>query len=223
MKREHVLITSFNGNPNVGLYGYANDKYCLIGTEVPDKIYKKIEEILAVKVIPITIAGTSLIGVFVNGNSKKLLVPNIIFPHEIAILEKNKIPFAIIDTKYTCLGNNMIITEKSGIVSNDYGVKDIKQINQALGFEVVKAKIASHNTLGSLAVHTKKSILCHHDISEEEAKTLQKILNLEVHTGTVNMGSPFIGAGILCNSKGMIIGEMSGGPEIINADQVLFK
>lgn len=223
MKREHVLITSFNSNPNVGLYGYVNDKYCLIGSEVPEKLYKKIEEILDVKVIPITIAGTSLIGVFVNGNSKKLLVPNIIFPHERAILERNKISYTIINTKYTCLGNNMIITEKGGIISNDYGVKEIKQLNESLGFDVVKTKIANHNTLGSLAVHNKRAILCHQNVLDDEAKILKKVLNLNVYTGTVNMGSPFVGAGILCNSKGMIIGDLSGGPEIINADQALFK
>ena len=35
-KRRHVIVTNFNSNPNVGLYGYATDKYCLIGTEVPE-------------------------------------------------------------------------------------------------------------------------------------------------------------------------------------------
>lgn len=223
MKREHVLIANFNGDPNVGLYGYATDRYCLIGREVPEKLHKNIEEVLNVKLITMTIAGTSLLGVFLNGNNKILLVPSIVFPQELEILNKHKIKYKVIDTKYTCLGNNMIINDKAALISNDYGIRESKKISDALGLDVVQAKIANHNTLGSLAVLNKNGILCHHDILESEAKVLKKVFKLEINTGTVNMGMPFVASGILCNSKGMIIGDLSGGPEIINADQALFK
>lgn len=223
MKRDHVLITNFNSNPNVGLYGYATDKYCLIGREVPEKLHRQIGEVLNVKLITMTIAGTSLLGVFLNGNNKVLLIPSIVFPQELEILDKHKIKYKIVESKFTCLGNNMIITDKAAIISNEYGIKECKQISNLLGFDVVQAKIANHTILGSLAVHNKNGILCHHDILESEAKLLKKVLKLEINTGTINMGTPFVGSGILCNSKGMIIGDLSGGPEIVNADQALFK
>ena len=35
------------------------------------------------------------------------------------------------------------------------------------------------------------------------------------------MGVPFIGSGILANSHGFVIGDASGGPEIVNADEAL--
>ena len=35
------------------------------------------------------------------------------------------------------------------------------------------------------------------------------------------MGVPFIGSGIVCNNHGFIIGDASGGPEIVNADEAL--
>lgn len=220
-RREHVLITSFNSNPNVGLYGYATDKYCLIGSEVPEKLYPKIEEVFAVKCIPFTIAGTSLIGVFVAGNKNCLLVPKIAFQHELAILDKHKIRYKVIDTKLTCLGNNMICNDAGCIVSNEYGEREIKQFKDALKVDVVRAKIARLNTLGSLAVHSKKHMLCHHEIMEDEAGLIERLLDVTISTGTVNMGVPFIGSGILCNGKGFIIGDHSGGPEIINADEAL--
>jgi len=46
---------------------------------------------------------------------------------------------------------------------------------------------------------------------------------LNITTGTVNMGNPFVGSGILCNDKGFVIGDMSGGPEIMNAEEALMK
>jgi translation initiation factor 6 len=223
MTKDHALIAGFNGNPNVGLYGFATDKYCLIGREVPEKYHKRISEILNVPVFTLSIAGTSLLGVFLSGNNKCLLVPKIIFPNELEDLNRYKIKYKIIDTKHTCLGNNMICNDKGCIVSSDYGEKELKQFRNALKIPIERAKIAKLTTIGSLAVHTKKGILCHHDILEHEAELLYKILKVEVKTGTVNMGNPFVGSGILCNNKGFIIGDVSGGPEIINADDCLFR
>jgi len=219
--REHVLITNFNGNPNVGLYGFATDKFCLLGRDAPEKLHAKISEVLDVPIIMMSIAGTSLVGIFVNGNKNCLIIPKIAFPQELEILDKHKIKYRLIDTKFTCLGNNIICNDKGCIVSNEYGEKEIKQIKDALKVDVVKSKIAELNTLGSLAVHTKKRLLCHHEILEQEAEIIKKVLKVEVYTGTINMGVPFIGSGVLCNNKGFIIGDASGGPEIINVDESL--
>jgi translation initiation factor 6 len=220
-KRNHVFITNFNGNPNVGLYGFATSKYCLIGRDVPEKDIPQIEEVLNVKTIPMTIAGTSLLGVFLSGNSKCLLVPKIAFSQELEILDKHKIKYALIDTKHTCLGNNIICNDEGCVVSEEYGEREIKQFKKALGIEVERAKIADLSTLGSLAVHANKYLLCHHDILEQEADILKKMLKVNVSTGTVNGGIPFVGSGILSNDHGFIIGDHSGGPEITNADESL--
>ena len=221
IKRRHVIVVNFNSNPNVGLYGYATDKYCLLGSEVPEEYEKDIAEVLDVPIIRMNIAGTGLLGVFLSGNKNCLLVPSIAFPNELATLDKHKIKYKLIETKLTCLGNNMICNDNGCVVSSEYGDKEIKAIKDALKVEVVKAKIAELNTLGSLAVHTKKGILCHHEILEHEAELLNKVLKVEIFTGTVNMGVPFIGSGIICNNKGFVIGDASGGPELVNADEAL--
>ncbi|MCG2720009.1 MAG: hypothetical protein L6266_04755, partial [Nanoarchaeota archaeon] len=168
--RDHILIANFNSNPNIGLYGYATNKYCLLGRDVPEKLLSKIEEVLNVPIIQLTVAGTSLLGIFLSGNNKMLLIPNIIFPQELEILDKHKIKYTLIDTKHTCLGNNMICNDKGCVVSNEYGERELKQFKNALKIPVERAKIANLNTLGSVAVHTKKGILCHHEIMEHEAE-----------------------------------------------------
>ena len=221
ISREHVLVCNFNSNPNIGLYGYANDKYCLLGSDVAEKMIPKIEEALNVKAIRLTIAGTSLLGVFLVGNNKCLLVPHIAFPQELEILDKHKIKYKVINTKFTCLGNNIICNDVGCLISKDYGARESKQIMDALGVKVEYAEIAELNTIGSLAVHSKSAMLCHHEILEHEAELVKSVMKLEVFTGTVNMGVPFIGSGIICNKHGFIIGDASGGPEIVNADRCL--
>ena len=32
----HIFETSFDGNPNIGLYMFANDKFCLVGASVSE-------------------------------------------------------------------------------------------------------------------------------------------------------------------------------------------
>ena len=46
-------------------------------------------------------------------------------------------------------------------------------------------------------------------------------MNVKVAKGSVNFGSPFISSGLICNKNGFIIGDISGGPEIQNADEAL--
>ena len=94
----HLLMTNINGNPNVGLYGFANNKYVLVGREVPAALAQEIGKVLNVPVHQISIAGTSLLGVFLAGNDHKLLVPSIAFDSELRVLDKLGIPYAVIET-----------------------------------------------------------------------------------------------------------------------------
>ena len=86
MAKEHVLMTSFQSNPNVGLYAYSSDNICLVGHMVPQKLHAKISDILRVPVYQLNIAGTSLLGVFCSGNSRCLLLPPIVFNEELKVL-----------------------------------------------------------------------------------------------------------------------------------------
>ena len=86
---------------------------------------------------------------------------------------------------------------------------------------VKKAKIADLPTLGALAVHNKTGCLLHRDAEDFEIELIEKTLGVSATVGTVNFGSPYIRSGLVANSKGFIIGALSGGPEIQNADRTL--
>jgi translation initiation factor 6 (eIF-6) len=46
-------------------------------------------------------------------------------------------------------------------------------------------------------------------------------LKVPTRRGTINMGSGFVKGGIAANKNGMVVGDASGGPEIVNAEQAL--
>jgi len=214
-----TLILGFNSNPNIGLYGYCTDEYCLLGSDFPEKQAKDIEKALKVPVHRISIAGTAFIGVFLAGNSKHLLVPSIAFPEELKKLEELGIPYTVIDTKLTCLGNNMIISDKAVLASKEFKKTDIDQIKSAVHTPVTQVSFGEIYALGSLAAMNKKGILVSHDLEDEELSLLEETFNKEVMTGTVNYGNEFIKSGVLVNKNGLVIGNMSGGPELVNAEQ----
>jgi translation initiation factor 6 len=152
----HVIKTSFRGNPNVGLYAYATDSYCLVGPEVPDHEYERIKATLEVPVHRATIAGTGLVGVFLAGNNKHLLVPHIIFDKEEALLKKLGIQYTVITTDLTALGNNILCNDFGCLVSSEYSEAERETIGKALGMKAKSFKIGELDIVGSCAAATTK-------------------------------------------------------------------
>jgi translation initiation factor 6 len=150
MAKEHVFMTNFNGNPNVGLYAYANDKVCLVGNSVPQKQFGKLSEILETPVLKANIAGTSMLGVFCAGNSSCILVPQIAFEDELEALRKAGLQFKVIDTRLTALGNTILCNDHGAIASPDWR-KRLKQIESALKVKVTHGKDSGLDNVGSLA------------------------------------------------------------------------
>lgn len=221
MSTDHVKIISFDNNPNLGLYAFATDKFCLLGVEVHSKHDEDLERVLKVPIHRITIAGTSLIGAFCAGNSECLLIPNLTFDYELKALDELGIKYEIIDTKLTALGNNLTATNKAAVINPEFTSEEEKQIKDALKVRVKKSKISGFENVGSCMVATDKGALVHRDIESFELKFLEDLFQIEVMEGSVNMGNPYVKSGVIANSNGFLIGGLSGGPEITNADEAL--
>jgi translation initiation factor 6 len=215
------LKTDFNGNPNVGLYGFATDSYCLLSVDVDKRTVAKIEKVLKVPVHQLNICGTSLVGVFLVGNSKCLLVPSIAFDSELRKLDSFKIKYKVIKTDHTALGNNVLCNDFGCLVSPDFSIEEMKHIEGALGVPVHSAKIAELDIVGSSGVLSKLGGLLHRDASDSDIKLVESLLKVKCDTGTVNMANPFVRSGVIANSHGFVIGRLSGSPELMHLDEVL--
>ncbi|MBU1976083.1 MAG: translation initiation factor IF-6 [Nanoarchaeota archaeon] len=216
----HVTKASIHGNPNVGLYGFCTEKYVLVGPEVPKDMHKTYEEIFQKPVKVLTIAGTSLLGVFLNGNKKCLLVPNIAYDYELEALDKLEIEYQVIESRLTCLGNNILTNDKYALLSPEYKEEDEKSIGEALGVPTKRRKLVDVNTVGSIAIMNDKGCLIHHEASKQDIDLISTNFAISVEHGSVNMGNPYVKSGILLNDHGFVMGDTSGGPEIVHADRV---
>jgi len=217
----HLLKTGVNGSPNVGLFGYATDTYALFGEHVPEKLLRDIQDALGVPVHHVKIAGTGMLGVFLAGNERTLLVPGITFDSERAHLDRLGIPYAVIDTRHTCLGNNLIANGHGAVLSTEFSDEEAKLIGDALGVPAVRTDIAGLTTPGAMIrIRGDKGVI-HRDATPAEIRLVEETLRVTLEPATVNLGTPYLNAGVLNNAHGMIVGDQSGGPEIVHLDEAL--
>ena len=127
----------------------------------------------------------------------------------------------MIQDKLNAAGNDILVNDKGCLVHPDIKDKFLKEIEDVLGVPVVKGTIAGLKTVGMSAVVTGKGLLCHPKASDEELRVLEKVFGVPVMIGTVNHGSPVIGSGLVANSKGAIIGNLTTGIEMGRIEEAL--
>jgi len=223
-----ILKTNLNGNSNIGLYSYClsvNGKnLCLLGEDFGSSIEKEISKILSAEIVHVKIAGTPLLGVFLSGNNNNLLVPRIAFDNEIKQLKDLGINVRVFDTKLTCLGNNIACNDFGALVNIDFTDGELKFIKEALKVPVKRISIAETEGPGACIVTNGKKGIIHRDAEDFEIEMVQSNLGLDsLEPCSINMGSPYLKSGLIVNNNGFIVGEQSGGPEIIYVEQSLFE
>ncbi|HIQ50278.1 MAG TPA: translation initiation factor IF-6 [Nanoarchaeota archaeon] len=197
---------NINGDPNIGLRGFATDSYALIGCEIPEV------SILKTEIYIIKIAQTELSGIFAAGNSNGVILPKIAEKNEIAQLKNLDLNILILDTKETAIGNLILCNDK-GCVISPLLKNNLKEIESCLGCETIVSTIAGLSITGSCGIATNKGCLLHRDVKEEEAELIEDVLKVKVDIGSVG-GSPFVKSGIIANSYGLLIGDHATGPEL---------
>jgi len=90
-----------------------------------------------------------------------------------------------------------------------------------LGKRVIRKGLGKTHVPGSLVVINMEKAAISEALSEKEEKLIEKMFEVETNRITVNMGNPFISAGIIVNKNGLIIGSMSGGAEMAMIEQAL--
>ncbi len=211
-------------NPNIGVYVYANNKIAIIPPRLSKNAKKIIRETLEVDTIETTIAGAHIIGVFVAGNDNAILIPEIIKEEELEKIKENlgkTIKIEIIRTRNTALGNLIATNNKASLVSPVMEEEAVKQIEQALQVPVKKKSFLGIPTIGSMIVVNDATGLVHPILSDLDIEEINKDLGIEAGPATVNEGVSFVKTGILLNNKGVIVGQATTGPEIMNINAIL--
>ncbi len=216
--------TSIYGTSSIGVFCYANDFFALIPENAPSKFERLMSEVLEVNVLRCKVCDSVIIGVFVAGNSKGLLLPRNIRDEEYELIKsllKRDLVVEILPSRNTAIGNLILANDHAALVYEGFEKGVIKMIEDVLDVEVFKGRIAGFTVVGSVAVVTNKGLLVHPQTEQEELNWLSELFKVEnADVGTVNRGKPYIRAGLIVNSKGALVGDDTTGPELMHIETI---
>jgi translation initiation factor 6 len=203
-------------SPNVGIFAKSNDSIVLLPFGYAETKSKKLVDYLEVEPIFVSIAGNRLIGPMVVLNNNGMILPSIASDDEITYLKQvTGLNVARLDSKLTAIGNLISANDHGAIVSPLFKGEFDKQIADILGINVHTMAIADFNQTGSMLVSNNHGAGIHPKASENEIETVSSILKVDVEPLTINGGIPYLSSGIICNSKSLVVGSITTGPELI--------
>ena len=203
------------GNASIGVYSLVNDRIAILPPQVPEAKRQQLGDWLKVKVVATTVGESVITGALACSNSNGVLLPSFATEEEVnAIKAVVDINVTVMDTKRTAYGNMVLANDKGAIVDTRMEQTDMDTISDTLGVEVVRCDIAGLPYVGSLAAATNKGVLAHPLLKDEERKVLNEVLKVPVDVGTVNCGIPYVATGLIANSRGAVVGNLTTGPEM---------
>jgi translation initiation factor 6 len=214
-------LMDFNRNPHIGIFCRANDNVIFIRKDLPKRAKKKIESVLEVKTVEISIANANIIGSILAINSKGAVVTDFVDEESLKIIEDQGLNVFRIQDKLNAAGNNILVNDHGALVHPDIRKYNVKMMEEVFDVPVYQGTIAGLKTVGMAAVVTNKGLLCHPKVEEKERERLESIFDVEVMVGTVNHGIPLIGSGLVANSRGAIMGSLTTGIEMNRIEEAL--
>lgn len=192
------------GNPYIGVFCATNDEFLVAPPNTSRKVLREMEEVLGVRALQTTIGGSTVIGALLTLNSHGGVVTHFLSAEEERRLMAIK-PLPL-EHRLNAAGNTVLANDRGAIVHPGYDRAAMAAISDALGVEVVKGTIAGSRIVGSLAVATNRGAICHPHATPEEIALLRDVLKVEVVIATANYGTPQVGACMVANDKGAVVG-----------------
>ncbi|MBI0584049.1 MAG: translation initiation factor IF-6 [Methanomassiliicoccus sp.] len=216
-----LKLSSYNGNPFVGVYCVANESLALVPLDAPEGLVADIEEGMNVRAMPTSLATSTILGTLTAMNSYGAITTGMATLAEVRPFRK-EMTFKRIKDRLNACGNNILVNDNAALVNPDLGPTAIKQIKEALQVEIVQGMVAGHKTVGSVCAATNKGVLCHPSTTKAELEMLRSLFKVPTAIGTLNYGAPLVGACMIANSKGAAVGFRSTPIELGRVEDALF-
>jgi translation initiation factor 6 len=215
-----VILSDIFGDPNVGIFSFANENIAVLPAGISEKKLDSYKEALGTEVCSIGVADSRLVGIYTVGNSNAILLPYIATPEEISKIRSTGSKIVVIEEKRTALGNLILCNDYGAIIDPRLKTKTVSAIEKALKVPVRAGTIGGLPQVGSLAIASNKGVLANPIIDDSERTHMAEVLKVPVSIGTVNSGVPYPKSGIVVNSKGAVVGSHTLGSELLAVSNV---
>jgi translation initiation factor 6 len=210
----------FYGYPYVGIYGMNTEQYVVLPPDLPEPAVLATAETLGVTAIRTLINESTLVGSMMTGNSNGFVVSDLALDKEVRALQQHT-KVTRLKGRMTASGNIILANDTAALVHPALSDKNVEAITKALKVDVKRGTIGGLKTVGMAGCATNRGLLVHPRATEEELAALEDLFHLPVDIGTVSFGSPLVGSAILANTKGLITGTRTSGPELGRIEDAL--
>jgi translation initiation factor 6 len=201
---------------NIGIFLRANEKFCLVPNGLPETKSDKITEMIGVKTIPASIAGSRLLGPLSVANSNGILLSRLSDEEEVRTLKEATGQNVLrLESRFTSVGNLITANDHGAVISDVFSEESAKDVERALEVPVKRMRISSFIQIGAMISATNSGALVHPVASENEINTIGEILGFDPEPATVNGGVPFVSSGIVGNTSGVLVGTLTRGSELV--------
>ncbi len=224
-----LKLADISGNPYIGVFCRAIGDTVICPIDTSDEFMIDLEETLQVRGVKATLGGTNLHGSLIGANSKGFVIPyfydlpelvNVFSSADIS-LEELGISGVVSQDPHTAWGNNILVSDKVALVNPDLQTRSLELLADTLDVEVITGTIAGVKTVGSVAAHNSKGMVVHPKATEDEISGLSDLFGLEVNISTANFGSPHLGASMVVNDNGALLGKRTSGVEMNRIENTL--
>jgi len=210
-----IYLYNIYRSPNIGIFAKANEKFLFLPMGYSVSKSKKLAGLLQVQYFHISIGGARVLGPLMAMNSNGILVSRFVEEDELNRLKENtKLRVERFESKFTSVGNLIVANDKGCLVADILSPKEVEQIRDVLDVPTERGRVAGYFQVGSTVFATNVGALVHPNTSDKEIEYISDVLNVPVSAGSVNGGVPFVSSGLIGNSKGIITGTLTTGPEL---------
>jgi translation initiation factor 6 len=203
-----IRLSSYNGVEYIGVYCAANEELALLPMDSTTDFREEVGRALGVEVRLMNMAQANIIGSLVAMNSYGAVVSAMATDSEVEELSRHLAVLRLGD-RHNAAGNNILCNDNGAVVNPDISSESFRAIADVLQVEAVQRHIAGHSTVGSVCVATNKGLLCHPETTKDEFALLRSVLKVDGAIGTANYGAPMVGACLIANSRGAVVGYRS--------------
>ncbi len=208
------------GSALLGVFACCTEEAVLVPLETTPVSIRSLERHLGISPLKMTVAGGSVIGSLVCGNSRGfVLTPHASDEDLTRLSSRGRV--ARLPGKISAAGNVILANDTAALVHPGLSDRACESISRTLAVDVRRGTIGGLKTVGMTSSVTNRGVLAHPRLAEAELAELEDLFGLPVDVGTVNFGSPLVGSGILANGHGYVAGDETTGPELGRIEDAL--
>lgn len=212
--------TLFGGSPYLGVYLRVSEAAALVPPSAHGPLEREVERVLGVRIVRTNVGESEVVGALAALNSHGVVVGDDLDPVERKTLEAFG-SVSVVRQRHNAMGNNVLANDHGALVHPEFSDVAVRAIAEALAVPVRRGTLAGLGTVGMAGLATNRGVVVHPKTTEREATVAEELLGVPLHRSTANFGVPIVGACVVANSHGLLMGRPTTAVEISHLQEGL--